>query len=67
MTDRIARIDPATGRVKGWIDVSALRAATGTTDPDAVANGIAWDAIGHRLFVTGKYWPLLFQIAGPRR
>lgn len=67
MTDRIARIDPSTGHVKGWIDVSALRAATGTTDPDAVANGIAWDAAKHRLFVTGKYWPLLFEIAPPRR
>ncbi len=67
MTDRIARIDPATGHVLGWIDVSALHAATGVTDADAVANGIAWDAATRRLFVTGKYWPVLFEIATPRR
>ncbi|MDP9086434.1 MAG: glutaminyl-peptide cyclotransferase, partial [Pseudomonadota bacterium] len=32
-----------------------------------VANGIAWDAQRRRLFVTGKEWPLLFEIAPPRR
>lgn len=63
MTDRIARIDPATGRVKGWIDLSGLNFRAGAAlDPDAVLNGIAWDAKGRRLFVTGKLWPKLFEI-----
>lgn len=65
-TDRIARIDPASGRVVGWIDVAALTAQVHPTDQDDVPNGIAWDAKGRRLFVTGKDWPLLFQIRPPK-
>ena len=65
MTNLIARIDPATGRVKGWIDVGALSARIGSSDPDAVPNGIAFDKAKGRLFVTGKNWPLLFQIKLP--
>jgi glutamine cyclotransferase len=61
-SDRIARIDPATGRVTGWIDLSGLLAPSERTDPEAVLNGIAWDSAGDRLFVTGKRWPKLFQI-----
>lgn len=62
-TDRIARIDPATGRVKAWIDLSGLLPAGTVEDPnDDVLNGIAWDPAGRRLFVTGKNWPTLFQI-----
>lgn len=65
MTNAIARIDPTTGRVKGWIDVAALSAQIGSSDPDAVPNGIAFDKAKGRLFVTGKNWPLLFQIKLP--
>ena len=65
-TNRIARIDPTTGHVVGWIDVSALAATVHLDDPDAVANGIAWDKVHRRLWVTGKYWPTLFQIAPPK-
>jgi len=65
MTNRIARIDPKTGAVKAWIDVSNLAAKAGTTDPDAVPNGIAYDKTGGRLFLTGKNWPLLFQVRIP--
>lgn len=65
--DRIARIDPATGRVKGWIDVGALWRQAGTTDREAVPNGIAFDRRTDRLYVTGKNWPLLFQIKLPTR
>ena len=61
-TDRIARIDPATGTVRGWIDVSGLLAPGEVHDPEAVLNGIAYDPAGDRLFVTGKYWPKLFEI-----
>jgi glutamine cyclotransferase len=62
LTSRIARIDPKTGAVKGWIDASALTARIGATDPDSVLNGIAYDKARDRLFVTGKNWPLLFEI-----
>ncbi len=57
LTDRIARIDPATGQVTAWIDLAGLR------PPGAdVLNGIAHDADGDRLFVTGKLWPYLYEI-----
>jgi len=67
-TDLIARIDPATGRVVGWIDVSQLLTAAqrqDVTNRGGVANGIAFDAASGRLFVTGKLWPRLFEIAVP--
>lgn len=67
LTDRIARIDPKNGHVVGWIDLSALHAAAGVHGTDQVANGIAWDATRRRLFVTGKEWPLLFEITPPLR
>jgi glutamine cyclotransferase len=62
--DVIARIDPKTGHVVGWIDLSGLLepARRGTASTDAVLNGIAYDAKRHRLFVTGKLWPKLFEI-----
>lgn len=62
MTDRIARIDPVSGRVIDWIDLSALTNSVKRRGTDDVLNGIAWDAKGQRLFVTGKNWPRLFQI-----
>lgn len=68
-TDFILRIDPATGAVTGIIDLTALMPDRSGLDPtDAVLNGIAWDAGGRRLFVTGKNWPTLFEIrlTGPR-
>ena len=64
-TDRIARIDPRTGRVTAWIDLADLlgqphgRGAPG--EPD-VLNGIAYDAAGDRILVTGKNWPRIYQI-----
>lgn len=62
-TDVIARIDPASGDVVGWIDLTGLKDPSwkGMGDDD-VLNGIAWDANNHRLFVTGKHWPKLFEI-----
>ncbi len=62
MSGFIARIDPATGKVDGLIDLRPLVAEIANSDPDAVANGIAYDAASDRLFVTGKYWPTLFEI-----
>ncbi len=59
--DRIARISPETGEVQAWVDLSLL-VPRARRDPDAVLNGIAYDAQAKRLFVTGKYWPQLFEI-----
>ena len=65
-TDRIVRVDPASGDVLGWVDLSGLRQAipeserpTGTS---AVLNGIAHDPVSGRTLVTGKLWPRLFEI-----
>jgi glutamine cyclotransferase len=60
-TDRIARISPQTGQVIRWIDLRGLLSGY-RLDPEAVLNGIAYDAGGNRLFVTGKLWPRLFEI-----
>ena len=61
-TDRIARISPQTGQVTRWIDLRGVMSAGYRLDPEAVLNGIAHDAAGDRLFVTGKLWPRLFEI-----
>jgi len=64
-TDLIARIDPTTGRVVGWIDVGNLLTAAQRQDVarrGGVANGIAFDSVRNRLFVTGKLWPRLFEV-----
>jgi len=60
-TDRIAVIDPATGRITAWIDLKGLLGKTDVRGVD-VLNGIAYDARGDRLFVTGKLWPKVFEI-----
>jgi len=61
-SDAIARIAPDDGRVVGWIDLSSLWPARKRPDTEAVLNGIAYDAEGKRLFVTGKNWPRLYEI-----
>ena len=62
-TTRIARIDVSTGKVTGWIELAGLLKEAGVTGRnDDVLNGIAYDAAGDRLFVTGKLWPKLFEI-----
>ena len=68
MTNRIARIDPASGKVTGWIDLTGLMPpeAVGGNE-DAVPNGVAYDAAHDRLFVTGKLWPKLFEVRLVRR
>ncbi|WP_037514462.1 glutaminyl-peptide cyclotransferase [Sphingopyxis sp. LC81] len=63
MTDFIVRIDPATGNVVSLVDLTGLKADAGVSGTDSVLNGIAWDAKTKRLFVTGKYWPKLYEIA----
>jgi glutamine cyclotransferase len=61
-SDRIARISPADGHVIAWIDCTGLLAPGAVSDPEAVLNGIAYDARRDRLFVTGKEWPTIFEI-----
>lgn len=65
-TDRIARINPQTGRVVGWINLAGLLpmkdALPEPEGNEQVLNGIAYDQAADRLFVTGKYWPTVFQI-----
>ncbi len=61
-TGFLVRVDLATGKVTAVIDLRPLVAEVAATDPEAVLNGIAWDAKADRLFVTGKYWPTLFEI-----
>ena len=61
MTERIAIISPENGRVTAWVDLTGLRPRQGAPGDD-VLNGIAYDAAGDRLFVTGKLWPRLFEI-----
>jgi glutamine cyclotransferase len=60
-TGLIYRIDPASGRVTGIIDLRPLAAENGD-NADRVLNGIAYDSAGDRLFVTGKYWQRLYEI-----
>jgi glutaminyl-peptide cyclotransferase len=60
-TDYVARIDPKTGRMAGWIDLRGLLTIRERAATD-VLNGIAYDEAGDRLFVTGKLWPKLFEI-----
>ena len=66
-TDRIARISPGSGQVTGWIDLQGLLSGVFQLEPEAVLNGIAYDATHDRLFVTGKLWPKIFQIKLQRR
>lgn len=59
---KIAVINPETGRVTAWIDLTGLMPAAEVRDSEAVLNGIAYDSTSGRLFVTGKLWPRLFEI-----
>jgi glutaminyl-peptide cyclotransferase len=61
-TDRIARISPQSGKVVGWIDLTGLLSPVYRRQEGAVLNGIAYDSIHKRLFVTGKLWPSIFEI-----
>ena len=62
LTDRLARIDPLTGQVTGWVDLAGLLSPEDRESPVDVLNGIAYDAESQHLLVTGKLWPKLFEI-----
>ena len=59
-SDRVARIDPASGAVTGWLDLSPIAARERSAGKADVANGLAWD--GRRLFVTGKLWRSVYGL-----
>jgi glutamine cyclotransferase len=61
-SNTIARISPRTGVVTGWVNLAGLLTAADVARGVDVLNGIAYDAAGDRLFVTGKLWPKLFEI-----
>ena len=61
-SDRIVIINPANGQVRGWLDLTGLLPLVFRTPRTDVLNGIAYDAVGKRLFVTGKNWSRLFQV-----
>ena len=60
--DQIAIINPQTGKVTAWLNLTGLLKADDVRDEEAVLNGIAYDSTNKRLFVTGKLWPKLFEI-----
>ncbi|MDO4263946.1 MAG: glutaminyl-peptide cyclotransferase [Deinococcus sp.] len=70
MQNRIARIDPQSGHVTGWLDASALADEAAQTaaqngkplTPDDVLNGIAYNSATGSYFLTGKRWPVLFEV-----
>lgn len=62
-SDDILRIDPASGAVRGRINLRSLHPAI--ADPEAVLNGIAYDPAADRLLVTGKLWPVMYEIRLP--
>jgi glutamine cyclotransferase len=61
-TDRIVRIDPASGQVKSYLNLAGILPEDEKSNPEAVLNGIAYDAHGKRIFVSGKLWPRIFEI-----
>jgi glutamine cyclotransferase len=61
-SDRIARISPRDGRVTGWVDLSGLLPESQKANDESVLNGIAYDKQHDRTFVTGKQWPVVFEI-----
>lgn len=61
-TDRIVRIDPTSGQVKSYLNLAGILPDEEKSDPEAVLNGIAYDAQGKRIYVGGKLWPRIFEI-----
>jgi len=61
LEEKIAVINPQSGQVEAWINLSGLQTQA-SQDPNSVLNGIAYDAEEERLFVTGKRWSQLYEI-----
>jgi glutaminyl-peptide cyclotransferase len=58
----IARIDPASGRVRAWVDVSDVRRADPRRSDQNVTNGIAYDTATGQVFITGKRWSWVYVV-----
>jgi glutamine cyclotransferase len=58
----IVRIDPASGKILGWVDLAGISPDDVARSSENTLNGIAYDAAGDRIFVTGKNWKKLFEI-----
>ena len=61
-SDRIVIIEPRTCKVTAWIDMKGLLTTQDRHEKVDVLNGIAYDPNNKRIFVTGKFWPKLFEI-----
>jgi glutamine cyclotransferase len=61
-TDRIVRIDPTTGRINAWVDMTGLHHEGDRRIPENCLNGIAYDAESDRIFLTGKRWSKMYEI-----
>jgi glutamine cyclotransferase len=66
-SEQLARIDPATGNVTGWIDLTGILPSGQRTGKEDVLNGVAYDSTAKKLYVTGKWWPTLFEVRAERR
>ena len=62
-SDKIVIVDPKTGAVTGEIDMSGILQPKDSYANTDVLNGIAYDSATKKLYVTGKNWAKLFQIA----
>ena len=63
--DNIARIDPESGEVLGWVNVAGFISRWDRVRGAEVANGIAYDSVSGRLWVTGKNWPRVYEVDVP--
>ncbi len=63
LTDNILKIDTTSGKVVGRLDLSSLRTEAKTKYPySEETNGIAFDSASNKIYVTGKLWPLIYEI-----
>jgi len=63
LSDKIARINPQSGAVLGYINLTGLLPQAVRTGREDVMNGVAYDAAADRIFVTGKRWARLYEIS----
>ncbi len=61
-SDCIAQIDPLTGNIRSWINLAGLYSEKSRPDWTAILNGIAYKKDTNNFFVTGKYWPYIYEI-----
>jgi glutamine cyclotransferase len=63
-TDKIVKIDPKTGKITGEINLAGILSSSlyNQQTPVDVLNGIAYDNVKNKIYVTGKFWPKLFEI-----